>query len=452
VKYRTVMTVAAVAVMLAGLAFGLEGPQLLGFYGIVQPPGFTEPNMSFYRMRSFSFVVGMVLFGFGLVTWRARKITEPMMQRSIAFGHFYAYLAACLITLCQQIALWDTLGGWISVAFFLVLAEGFGYLGFDALADALSIRRSTFNGDGESLRERWKHDIGAAAAQQERNRLARDLHDSIKQQIFTIGVGAAAAQARWESDPSGAHAALDDVRGSAHEAMVEMEAMLQHLSPAPLETIGLVEALRKQCEALQYRTGAQVATEFADLPENDRFPPGTQEAIFRIAQEALANIARHARAQNVKLKLCPDSKNEWMLFLIEDDGQGFNPANIKEGMGMTNIRTRTREMGGQVDLRSEPGGGARLSVRIPLLKAAEQEAGWNFIIGVLNTFAVMLIVGLYLMINWSDKHVALLAIPFASPFFMLAISRFARARRIIRSASKKVNWLHMISQGLRNRW
>jgi signal transduction histidine kinase len=95
-----------------------------------------------------------------------------------------------------------------------------------------------------------------------------------------LSVSVAAAQARWETDPAGARTALNDVRSSAHEAMVEMEAMLQHLRAAPLETVGLVEALRKQCEALQYRTGALVTTEFADLPENDRLPPGTQEAVL----------------------------------------------------------------------------------------------------------------------------------------------------------------------------
>ena len=78
-----------------------------------------------------------------------------------------------------------------------------------------------------------------------------------------------------------------------------MEAMLQQLRPTPLENVGLVDALRKQVEALQYRTGAYVTTEFGDLPDNDTLLPGAQEAIFRIAQEALNNIARHARAKNI---------------------------------------------------------------------------------------------------------------------------------------------------------
>jgi hypothetical protein len=93
--------------------------------------------MSFYRTRSFSFIAGMVLFGFGLVTWRARKIAEPKMQRSIALGHCHAYLMAGMMTLSQQIALWGTRGGWISAEFFLVLAVVFGYLGYIVLAGAI---------------------------------------------------------------------------------------------------------------------------------------------------------------------------------------------------------------------------------------------------------------------------------------------------------------------------
>ena len=443
------MTIAAVAVMLAGLAFGLEGPQFLGFYGITQPPGFIEPNMSFYRMRSFIFIVGTILFGFSLLTWHARKIVDPVDQRSVALRHFYAYLVAGLMTLSQQIALWDTTAGWISVAFFFVLAVGFGYLGYIVLSDAVPQRLPAFIGDTESLRERWKHEISAAAVQQERNRLARDLHDSIKQQIFTIGVSAAATQARWESDPSGAHTALDDVRNSAHEAMIEMEAMLQHLRPAPLETVGLVEALRKQCEALQYRSGAQVTTEFSHLPENDRLPPGTQEAVFRIAQEALANIARHARARNVKVSLYADERNETMILQVQDDGQGFTPSGVTEGMGMANVRARTRSIGGQLNLWSEPGGGTKLHVRIPLLKAPEQQARRHLFIGALNVLAVVLIMAWYLKLEMGNL-VRLFGVLFALPFIMIAISRFLRMRRIMQTASKNANWSRIFFPASRN--
>ena len=128
----------------------------------------------------------------------------------------------------------------------------------------------------------------ALAAQEERNRLARDLHDSIKQQLFSIHVGAAAVQARWDNDPTGAKTALADVRQSAQAALVEMNALLQQLAPAPLAKVGLVQALQEQAEALGYRTGADVAVDIGPLPDDERFPDGAQEAIFRTGQPGLA--------------------------------------------------------------------------------------------------------------------------------------------------------------------
>jgi signal transduction histidine kinase len=167
-----------------------------------------------------------------------------------------------------------------------------------ALVDALGARERQYG----RLRQQMRTHTEQTAVQKEPNRLARDRHDSIKQQLFSINVQAAAAQARWEHDPQAAQGAIADVRRSAHEALVEMRALLQQFRPAPLETVGLIESLRDQCEALDYRSGAHVAPHFGALPGDDQLPPGAQEAIFRIAQEALGNVARQARAEHVALQ------------------------------------------------------------------------------------------------------------------------------------------------------
>jgi signal transduction histidine kinase len=221
------------------------------------------------------------------------------------------------------------------------------------------------------MRGQLYHQISEAAAQEERNRLARDLHDSIKQQIFSISVGAAAALARLESDAEGARAALHDVKQSAQEAMVEMRAMLQQLSPAPLEKSGLLQALRDQCEALAYRTSTQVKTDFGALPGDDLFRPGAQEALFRIAQEALSNVARHARAQNVRVTLKQEEQH--IVLVVSDDGQGFDPASAPAGMGLGNIEQRASALQGRVTLASAPGEGTTLSVYLPLMTPKPQE-------------------------------------------------------------------------------
>lgn len=220
----------------------------------------------------------------------------------------------------------------------------------------------------EPMRAAWQKEIGEAAVQEERNRLARDLHDSIKQQLFSINISAAAVQARWAHDPAGAQAALADVRRSTHEAMAEMQALLQQLSPAPLATVGLVEALREQCTALGYRTGAEVTSTLGPLPDDARLPPGTQEAIFRIAQEALSNVARHARARQVTVRL--GMEGETLLLEVRDDGQGFEPSQIAAGMGMGNIQERAVALGGSLEVESSPGKGTRIHLRVPLVEPA----------------------------------------------------------------------------------
>lgn len=221
------------------------------------------------------------------------------------------------------------------------------------------------------MRGQLQGQVEAAAIQEERNRLARDLHDSIKQQIFSISVSAATVQARWENDPPGAQAALADVRTSAHEAMVEMKALLQQLKPAPLEQVGLVQALRDQCEALQYRSGAIVTTEIGELPPDDRLPPGAQETIFRIAQEALTNIARHARAEHVKLSLRQEADAKNVVLEIADDGQGFDTSAAPTGMGLGNIRQRTYTFEGQVEINSRPGKGTLVRISLPFDRQLE---------------------------------------------------------------------------------
>jgi signal transduction histidine kinase len=222
-----------------------------------------------------------------------------------------------------------------------------------------------------SLRDAYEEEIRQAAGQEERNRMARELHDSIKQQIFAIQTSAAAAEARFDTDGPGARAALANVRSSAREAMVEMEAMLDQLRATPLETVGLVEALKKQCEALEFRTGARVTVNVADIAAPERMRPGLAQSLFRIAQEALANIARHARASKVTLSLAGAGAD--ITLTIEDNGSGFAPdAAPRTGMGLANIKARAAEMGGLVELESSPGKGTRVAVRLPLSEPAPQ--------------------------------------------------------------------------------
>lgn len=205
--------------------------------------------------------------------------------------------------------------------------------------------------------------IREAAAQEERNRLARELHDAVKQQIFAIQTSAATAEARFDTDAAGARAALAQVRQSAREAMTEMEAMLEQLRVAPLGNTGLVEAIRKQCDALAFRTGAEVDLRVEELPPDDTLPAGAHQAIFRVVQEALANIGRHARASRVWVTLSTTVAR--LEVRIQDDGVGFEQRGAPGGMGLHNMRARAAEVGGSVQIEPADATGTVVTLSIP---------------------------------------------------------------------------------------
>jgi signal transduction histidine kinase len=215
----------------------------------------------------------------------------------------------------------------------------------------------------ESLRSRYEQHIRQAARSEERARLARDLHDAVKQQLFAIQTSAATVQERFSSDTSGALRALEQVRTSARDAMTEMEALINQLQAAPLENTGLVSALTQHCEALALRTGGDVQVEIGSLPPSRSLPPGAQEALLRATQEALANVAKHARAQHVKVRLGMSAHN--LEVSITDDGVGFERDAVTSGMGLRNMLSRIGEVGGTRLVRSTPGHGTTIAFSIP---------------------------------------------------------------------------------------
>ncbi|HEU4890825.1 MAG TPA: sensor histidine kinase [Vicinamibacterales bacterium] len=215
------------------------------------------------------------------------------------------------------------------------------------------------------LRSEYEMQIRNAARQEERARLARDLHDAVKQQLFVIQTAGATAQARFDTDAAGARAAVEQIRSAAREAMTEMEAMLDQLQSAPISNEGLIAFLRKQCEALGFRTGATVSFTAGPLPDERALDPGARQAIARVAQESLSNVARHARARNVTVSLGP--AEGWTVLTIKDDGAGFTPGSPPRpaGMGMENLAMRAAEVGGSLDVTSTPGAGTVVRFAVP---------------------------------------------------------------------------------------
>ena len=375
-RLRRLLLLTAYTYGVIGAAFALWPYETLRQFGL-EPLGpllGMDPDparrLPVFVLLAFTRLFGTTMLGVGVIAFFLRGAASPEAQKAVVTALFTFNLLLAAMTVTQQQSILSSGGsaGWLLASLFGALCAAFGWLLFTARGVAPvgpGVRSDLTLGE---LRESWLHDLSEAAAQQERTRLARDLHDSIKQQLFSINVNAAACQARFEGDAHGAREAVQQVREAAQEAMAEMEAMLLQLQPAPLATVGLVEALRKQCEATGYRSGASVTLDISGLPSTGEIPTDTQSALFRIAQEALSNVARHARASQVTVRISrPARPGPWSLLLcIEDDGAGFDAAATQRGMGLSNLEARAREIGAALEVDSARGRGTRVVVRVPV--------------------------------------------------------------------------------------
>jgi signal transduction histidine kinase len=206
------------------------------------------------------------------------------------------------------------------------------------------------------------------AALEERQRLARDLHDSVSQALYGIGLGARTARSLLGRPPVSDEARavltppLDYVLSLAEAGLAEMRALIFELRPESLESEGLVAALTKQADSLQARHGLRVEV---DLGHEPKAPLSVKEALYRITQEALHNIAKHARAARVALTLARSGGH--LHLSIVDDGQGFDPEGEFPGhLGLRSMRERAERLGGQCFIDSAPGQGTRLHINLPI--------------------------------------------------------------------------------------
>jgi PAS domain S-box-containing protein len=199
------------------------------------------------------------------------------------------------------------------------------------------------------------------AALEERQRLARELHDSVSQALYGIALGVETARELLPDDPERAAEPLDYATTLAQAGMTEMRALIFELRPESLEKEGLVAALEKQAAAVQARHGIRVE---AELDREPGVSLEVKEALYRVAQEALHNTVKHARATNVKLKL--EESPEGFTLGISDDGVGFDSRKEFPGhLGLKSMRERATRLGGALEVASEPGQGVRIIARVP---------------------------------------------------------------------------------------
>ncbi len=202
---------------------------------------------------------------------------------------------------------------------------------------------------------------GELATLEARNRFARDLHDSVKQQVFATSLQIAAARALIRRDTDSAESHLGQADDLVRQAQKELNILIAEMRPAALEGKGLAAALREY--VVRWSEGSEIPADFHVRGEREA-PLDVEQALFRVAQEAVANVARHSGAGHAEVDL--SYTTDAVTLRISDDGRGFDPSRGSGGgFGLQSMRERLVKLGGRITVDSAPGKGTRVKAVCP---------------------------------------------------------------------------------------
>jgi two-component system, NarL family, sensor histidine kinase UhpB len=226
----------------------------------------------------------------------------------------------------------------------------------------------SFHGLLERIEEEHRRSgqLAMRAQEEERRRLARDLHDEVNQALTAILLR---LEALAQETPPERAPEVVELKRLVNQAMDELLNLARQLRPSALDDHGLVAALETQLKRFSARTGVEARLDAAGEP--DELPDVVQTAIYRVSQEALTNVTRHAGATVVELVVA--QRNDGVELRVSDDGGGFDPAVLPHansltpgrGLGLIGMAERARLIGGELDVRSAPGGGTTITLRVP---------------------------------------------------------------------------------------
>lgn len=229
----------------------------------------------------------------------------------------------------------------------------------DPTGDELSQLGQRLNQMAEQLKELLKRRQEIAVSE-ERNRLARELHDSAKQQALAASFQLGTALTLFDSDPETAKAHLQEADDLVDAVRVELTDLIHELRPHMQNSQNLEETINEYATGWAHRTGISVEV---NVQEGDDLSLEKEAALFRILQEALANVARHSAAEKVAVELWYDQSA--VNLTVQDNGRGFDTSSQQAGMGLHSIRERARSLGGTFEIASKPGGGTQVEVALP---------------------------------------------------------------------------------------
>src|SRR6266568_7615177 len=232
-------------------------------------------------------------------------------------------------------------------------------------ADEIGQLEAHFNQMAEQLDEHLAREKILAeqnARLEERARLSRDLHDSVKQQVFALAVQVELARSLLDQDGAAAREHLGFADELSYQVQQELTSLIHALRPVDLQTKGLTAALRDYVTTWSRQSG--IAADLS-LPQTCRLPSVVEEALWRVTQEALSNVARHSQASKVRLHLAWTEQQ--VTLSLADNGQGFDPRVAeREGIGLRSMRERMEQIAGTIQIHSERSQGTRIVACCPL--------------------------------------------------------------------------------------
>lgn len=216
------------------------------------------------------------------------------------------------------------------------------------------------------------------AQEEERQRVARDIHDGPAQMMSNVVLKAEICERLIDSDPEQARMELQNLKKIVRDSLQDVRKIIYNLRPMSLDDLGLVPTLQRYVLTFQEETGISVS--FITKGSQPELKPVISLTVFRIVQEALNNVVKHAKANAVVMQL--EFLEDSLRLFVYDDGVGFDTARLKErnedissGFGLVSMKERIELLGGDMRISSEPGKGTRLNIIIPLTREEEVNDG-----------------------------------------------------------------------------
>ena len=327
-----------------GLIFDTAVPILDGKVGTARiglSNAGVQQAVSQVTLQSILFTVAVLLFGVMVAMFLTRILAQPILElvdatRMVSSGDY-----------TRRIHPWakDELG---------TLAQAFNQMSQD-LAQIHDLRQ-----EREGLQRQLLEKV-ISAQEEERRRIARELHDSTSQSLSSLVIGLSMLEANCtDLDQQ----QVSDLRNVAANTLDEVHGLAMQLRPRALDDLGLSAALERL--TFEWQARYKVPIDLAITLGDSRLPEGVETALYRIIQETLTNVVRHARAQSVSILI--ERRNGSVIAVIEDDGQGFEVGTTtgEYHLGLLGMRERAELLGGRLTIESSPGRGTSVFVEVPL--------------------------------------------------------------------------------------